>query len=265
MKRLGSVHKNGPIEIHQIPARTDNYIYLFHDNLKNYTAVIDPGETKPVIDYCTERNWKISDILITHHHPDHTDGNLQLKKHFNCKVWGLREDAHRILGIDHYFEKDSTSEIAGHAFDIFFTPAHTLGHVCLYFKNLKWLFCGDTMFSFGCGRLFEGDAAMMLKALSRIRALPVDTTYFSGHEYTLVNLEFAMSLEPDSQALKEIHVEIKQLRDQGLPTVPALLKREVELSPFLRWDDPVLRKALRMEEATDLEVFTAVRTKRNFW
>jgi len=265
MKRLGSVHKNGPVEIHQIPARADNYIYLFHDETANRTAVIDPTDAEPVIDYCAQKNWRPERILITHHHPDHVGGNLALQEKFHCPITALKDDAFRIPGVSDFFSKDSRAEFAGHEFDVLFTPGHTLGHVCLHFFKLGLLFCGDTLFSFGCGRLFEGDPPMMLASLKKIRALPASTTFFCSHEYTLTNLEFAESLEPNSAALKKMHSFIAGLRDKNRPTIPAQLDREFALNPFLRWDDPLLKKALGMESATDVEVFAETRARRNRW
>jgi hydroxyacylglutathione hydrolase len=265
MKRLGSVYKNGPVEIHQIPAIKDNYIYLFRETERDFTAMIDPGEAAPVLKYCAERGWTPQAIFVTHHHWDHTDGIEELVQAYGCTVHGYKDDAGRIPCISRFWSADPPPPVAGHSLTVHFIPGHTLGHIALYFPDLKIVFTGDTLFSFGCGRLFEGTPEMMLSSLKKLRSLPADTMFFCGHEYTVNNLEFAINLEPDSAALREASNEMKKLREAGLPTVPARLEREFQMNPFLRWDDPVLKKALHMESASDLEVFTEVRGRRDRW
>lgn len=265
MKRPVSVNKNRLVEVHQVAARRDNYIYIVRDPVQNLTIVMDPSVPGPALAYCQDRGWKATHVLITHHHYDHVEGIDELKSQFGCPVLALADDSFRVPGCTDTFKKDASLKLGTHGVQTLFTPGHTLGHVSYYFSDLGFLFCGDTLFSFGCGRLFEGTPEMMMASLARLRVLPSETTFFCGHEYTVNNLEFALSLEPESQTLRDFLQKAQALRAQGQSTVPASLGQEIRHNPFLRWDDPQLRQALGMETATDLEVFTLVRSRRNSW
>jgi len=265
MKRLDLGDKNRPVQVFVIPALQDNYIYILRDETNNFTAAVDPSEASPVTQFLDEKGWELNAILTTHFHHDHVGGNEELRDIYDCEVYGLADDAHRLPGVTQALSKDCTFNVGIHECQMMFTPGHTTGNVCYYFPKLGYLFTGDTLFSFGCGRLFEGTPEIMLASLQKIRALPDDTLMFCGHEYTERNLEFAMATEPNSSELKELHHDVHQLRKKNLPTLPVPLAREFALSAFMRWDDPKLKRALGMESASDLETFTEVRRRRNGW
>lgn len=251
--------------ITQIPVRTDNYIYILQQESSNEVIVIDPAEHQPVLSLCAQNNWRVSDILITHHHPDHIHGVSKIVETFGCSTWGLAADQHRLPHLNHALPHSSSQQIR--SFPIFcqYTPGHTLGHISYYLPQHQILFCGDTLFSMGCGRLFEGTPAMMLESLKWIRSLPDNTTVYCSHEYTLTNTEFALSIDPHNLELQEFYKQVVKLRSQNQPTVPMSLKTEKRLNPFLRWDDPHLLQQLTLNAATPLEVLTLIRKKRDRW
>lgn len=221
----------------QIPALTDNYIYLLRDVATKTTAVVDPTRAAPVISLLQEKGWTLDFILNTHHHWDHTDGNLELKQFSGCEVIGFEGDQHRIPGIDREVKEGDSIQIGEEKARVLEIPGHTLGHIAFYFQNSKSLFCGDTVFSIGCGRLFEGTPDQMFKSLQKISQLPDDTVLYCAHEYTEDNLKFAIQ-DPSSEAvlpeLKSYQNKVEQLRSQNQPTVPVRLESERHLNPFLR-------------------------------
>lgn len=174
------------MKTHVLPVLSDNYIFLIETN--NSYICVDPAVSQPVIDFC--KNKKLSHILITHHHHDHTGGVKELKKHFNCEVYGPEYDQHRIQDVDHWLKDQDEFELQGHQFKVIYTPGHTLGHIVYYSKTLKSLYCGDTLFRLGCGRLFEGTPEQMLNSLEKLKTLPIDTKIYCAHEYTETNLNF---------------------------------------------------------------------------
>ena len=247
----------------QIPAAQDNYIYLLRDTALNQTAVVDPTEAEPVLAVLKRRGWKLHYILNTHHHADHVGGNLMLKAETGCRIIAGARDKDRIPGIDYGVsegEKVLIGESVGHVYEI---PGHTLGHVAFYFPETSALFCGDTLFSLGCGRLFEGTAAQMWTSLKRLRTLPDDTRVHCAHEYTLANARFALHLDPENPLLKLKAAQANVLRMDGRPTVPSLLGEEKVCNPFLRADDEFLREELGMLDAPDEEVFAEIRTRKD--
>lgn len=247
----------------QIPILEDNYVYLIRNEQSNDTYVVDPGLAQPVIDVLDKHVWKLTGIINTHHHWDHTDGNLEIKKHYQCPVYGFEPDAKRIPGITKFVNNNEELVIADAKCRILFTPGHTLGHICYYFYEDHMLFCGDTLFSCGCGRLFEGTPKQMMESLSKLRLLPDETILLCAHEYTEKNLNFALSLEPENKKLQDKLERVKKLRANDQSTVPMPLFEEKQLNPLLRWDDKDLRKSIGLENASDLEVFTYVRKKRD--
>ncbi len=239
------------VELVQIPARTDNYIYLLHDTLSTYTAVIDPADAESVLNALAQRGWSLHSILVTHHHGDHIGGNVTLKKATGCEVYGFSGDAHRIPGIDHPLMDGQMLALGQLAAEVMFIPGHTLGHIAYYFAALDLLFCGDTLFSLGCGRLFEGTPQQMYNSLMRLAALPDDTWVCCGHEYTEANLKFALSLEDVPEALHARQQAVETLRRSRLPTVPSLLGEEKRCNPFLR--------------CATAEAFAHLRSRKDLW
>jgi len=233
-----------------IPAFSDNYIWCIICHQSQTAAVVDPGQSGPVNTFLSDNDLSLRFILTTHHHPDHIGGVDALKKEHDCEVIGFNRA--NFTGIDITVEEGSSVELFGTSFDVLEVPGHTLDHIA-YFSNADsthdhpWLFCGDTLFSGGCGRLFEGSPEMMLHSLSKFVPLPEDTRVYCAHEYTLANLRFAQSIMPDKQALEDYHQQCRHKRERGEPTLPSTLKIEKAINPFLRSDDPVLQKHFKVK------------------
>lgn len=247
------------LEIIQLPVLTDNYIYLLHDTKRGCTAVVDPALSEPVLDELKRHNWQLNWILNTHHHADHVGGNLELKAKTGCKVIAAITDKDRIPGFDQGVEDGDVITIGQHTAKVFATSGHTSGHVVFYFAEAEALFCGDTLFSMGCGRLFEGSAAQMWQSLQKIKALPAATRIYCAHEYTQANGRFALTVEPGNQALQQRVNEVRELRSRNQPTVPSTLQQELDTNPFLREDSLELQRHINREGKTPIEVFTEVR------
>lgn len=230
-----------------IPVLKDNYAYLLRLE-SGQIAVIDPGEAAPVIRYLQDNALSLDLIINTHHHGDHTGGNEALKNKYNCPVAAPAQEAQKIGNVDIGLAEDSPFEYGGDIFQILETPGHTLGHICLYHPESKALFSGDTLFSLGCGRLFEAGADVMWHSLQKLIALPADTLVYCGHEYTLGNAEFCAHIEPDNADLKTRRKEIEYLRSTGNPTVPVTLETELKTNVFLRAKNAAEFAALRHEK-----------------
>lgn len=222
------------LEIIQIPALTDNYIYLIHDKKTALTAVVDPAEDGVVNEELKKQNWKLDFIFNTHHHYDHVDGNLGLKNKWNCKIYAHQKDAHRILGVDKKLEAQEEFYFGSTLFQVIEVPGHTIGHIMFWAPQDLTLFCGDTLFSMGCGYLFEGSYQQMFVSLSKIKNMPKETKIYCGHEYTLKNAEFALTVDAKNPDLQKRYQKTKDLRQKNQATVPFLLKEELETNPFLR-------------------------------
>ena len=247
------------MQINPIPCLTDNYAYIINDNNSEIVGVVDPSEASPVVDFLKKQNLKLNYILNTHHHFDHIGGNLELKKKYNAKVVGFVDDKHRIPGIDIAL-KDNEKWIFGNTpVKILHIPGHTLGHICFFFEKEKIAFTGDTLFSLGCGRIFEGDHKQMLRSLNKIKKLPKDTMIYCGHEYTYKNAEFCMKYDTGNNDLKKKFEKIKKLRSNNLPTIPSSLEDELKSNIFLRCDQNALKIKLDMKNQDDFKVFTKVR------
>ena len=251
------------LEIVQIPVLTDNYVYLLRCADSGGTAVVDPGVAAPVLAALDERGWTLTHILNTHHHSDHTGGNLELKKKTGCRVVGARSDAARISGIDTTIAEGETLAIGNCIARVFSVPGHTRGHIAFWFEDAKALFCGDTLFSLGCGRLFEGTADEMWKSLSKLRALPDDTLVYCAHEYTNANADFALSVDGANVDLQARADKIQKMRESGQPTVPSLLGDEKKYNPFLRADEPALQAAMGMMGRDAVDVFAEIRHRKD--
>lgn len=251
------------IEIHQIPVLDDNYIYLVHEPGSGATAAVDPAVAGPVLAALDERNWRLSHVLNTHHHGDHVGGNLELKAATGCQIVGAAADRHRIPGIDSALEDGDEFRLGAATAGVLEVPGHTSGHIAYWFQNDGALFCGDTLFALGCGRLFEGSAEQMWSSLERLRALPPETKVFCAHEYTLANARFAITMDPGNAALRERMVGVEASRRRGRATVPSSLGDELATNPFLRPESPEIRQALSLIGAPDVEVFAEVRRRKD--
>jgi hydroxyacylglutathione hydrolase len=251
------------LQVEQIPVLSDNYVYLIHEPRAGVTAVVDPALAAPVLERLRARGWQLAWILSTHHHVDHTGGNLELKQATGCRIAGPKADAARIPVIDLGLAEGDTFRLGEAEAKVFETPGHTSGHISYWFEGARALFCADTLFSLGCGRLFEGTPALMWRSLSKFARLPDDALVYCGHEYTQANARFALSIDPDNPALKARAVEVERLRAAGKPTVPSTLGAERAENPFLRPGDPAIRKRLGMEGASDDEVFGEIRKRKD--
>jgi hydroxyacylglutathione hydrolase len=252
-----------PLDIHQIPVLNDNYVYLIRDQSSGNVAVVDPAVAEPVLKQADHLGWSITHIFNTHHHGDHTGANLEIKSKTNCTIVGPGHDKDRIPGIDIEVNDTDTFAFGDSVAKVFFVPGHTRGHIAYWFKESDALFCGDTLFSVGCGRVFEGTMEQMWSSLSRLRDLPPQTRVYCAHEYTQSNIKFAISVDPDNAALRARESEVNMKRKAGEPTVPSLLGNEIAANPFLRADQPDLQQALGMTGASAVEVFTEVRERKD--
>lgn len=240
-----------------IPCLKDNYAYLV--GAGDQLAVVDPSEAEPVIQALKGR--KLTHILNTHHHWDHSGGNRDLKEKYGAEVVGPEADRSRIPAIDTGVDEAGGWTFAGHKIGILEVPAHTRGAIGFVFDDA--VFTGDTLFVMGCGRLFEGTPEMMMASLAKFAALPESTKVYCGHEYTVTNGRFAATLEPENRALREQLAKAHALQGHGMPTVPSTIGEEKKTNPFLRTNSPEIRAALQMETASDVEVFAELRARKN--
>lgn len=254
-----------PVEIELFPALESNFGVLLRDTATGKVAAIDAPETAPIVAALEKRGWTLDYLFITHHHSDHTDAILPLKEKYGATVYGPRGEAGKIEGLDHLVAGGDTVALGDTRFEILDTPGHTLGHISWHAPGEKLLFAADALFSLGVGRMFEGTPEVMWAGLERLRALDPQTQLYCGHEYTLSNAAFALSVDPDNAALKARADEAQRQIDEGKPTIPALLADEIAANPFLRADDPGLARAMNLEGASPAEVFGALRkAKDNF-
>jgi hydroxyacylglutathione hydrolase len=247
------------VEIAVVPCLKDNYAYLVKAG--GSCAVVDPSEPGPVTAALAARGWRLSHILNTHHHLDHTGGNLVLKQATGAMVVGPGKDAGRIPGIDIGVEETSGWEFDGRKVQVLEVPAHTKGAITFVIDGNA--FTGDTLFAMGCGRLFEGDPAMMWTSLSKLMRLPDATKIWCGHEYTENNGRFALTLEPGNPALQARMKEVRAARAKGEPTMPSDMGLEKATNPFLRVQSPEIRKSLGMEKAGEVAVFGEIRRRKD--
>ena len=224
-----------PLEIVAVPAFTDNYIWLVHDSASGETAVVDPGDAAPALAEAERRGWAVGQVWNTHHHWDHSGGNLAMKQATGCTVSGPA--AETIPGRDVALSEGSELTIGDHAGRVIEIPGHTLGHIALVFEDDRAAFVGDTLFAMGCGRLFEGTAEQMHDSLQRLAALGDDTALYCGHEYTLANARFAAHAEPANRDIAERLERVQAMRSAGQITLPTSVAEERATNPFVRARD----------------------------
>jgi len=234
-----------------------------HDPESGLTASIDAPEEQPIIDAAARRGWTITHIFTTHHHTDHVEANLVLKQKFGLEIIGPVNEAVAIPGLDRTVADGDEFHFGDHLVRVIETPGHTAGHICFHFPDDKILFAADTLFALGCGRLFERSASDMWSSLQKLAVLPDETAIYFGHEYTLSNARFALTIDPDNERLKTRAAEIEELRADGKFTIPTMMGLEKETNPFLRPADPAIRRNLIMEGRTNEEVFAEIRKRKD--
>lgn len=251
------------LQIELVPLLKDNYAYLLHDQATGATAVVDPSEAKPVLAVARARGWRITHVLATHHHWDHTGGNLEIKQATDCMVVGPGYDYDRIPGIDAGIEEGDRLMLGTAVADVLFIPGHTRGHIAYWFAEEQAVLCGDTLFSLGCGRMFEGTPEQMWASLDKLRSLPPTTRVYCGHEYTQANARFAMTIEPLNPALLMRQRKVDEARAAGRATIPSTMGEERAANPFLRADEPTVAAAVGLAGADPVAVFAEVRRRKD--
>ncbi len=251
------------MEISLFRCRTDNFGLLVHDPDSGLTASIDSPDGETICAELDRLNWKLSHIFNTHHHYDHVPGNEMLKQRTGCLIVGSKKDACRIPGIDVQLQDGESFPFGSGTLTLLETPGHTLGSVCYFLQPDKILFTGDTLFSLGCGRMFEGTKEVMWQSMQKIMALPDETQIYCGHEYTLSNAEFALEIEPGNRALQKRAEEVRQLCREGRHTLPVSLALEKATNPFLRPHSAEIQKYFGLEDAGEADIFGAMRELKN--
>jgi hydroxyacylglutathione hydrolase len=252
-----------PAQTYLFNCLTDNFGVLIHDEASGATASIDAPEAAPVEAALQKTGWRLTDILVTHHHGDHTAGIGELKIHHQCRVVAPRNEAARIAHVDETVGEGDIVKVGALAARVLETPGHTAGHISYFFPADRLAFVGDTLFSIGCGRVIEGNAEMMWNSLLKLRALPDDARFYCGHEYTKANIRFAKTIEPNNKALAARAEEVEKLTAAGKPTIPASIGAEKAANPFLRADDPEIAKSLGLAGRPAWQVFGEIRERKN--
>lgn len=251
------------IHVEVIPLLRDNYAYMLTEPETGTIAVVDPGEAGPVLAVLERLGRRLDWVLLTHHHGDHVGGLAELKRRTGCKAVGPRQEFDLIQGLD-LTVAEGESFALGHAVArIIETPGHTVGHVAYYFAETPALFAGDTLFVLGCGRVFEDTPRAMWNSLCKLAALPPETKLYCGHEYTLANARFALTIDPENARLAARARRIEELRERGEPTVPSTIGEEIETNPFLRADDAAVRQQLGMRDEPAHAVFAEIRKRKD--
>ncbi|MEB3340410.1 hydroxyacylglutathione hydrolase [Okeania sp.] len=255
------------MQIYRLSALSDNYIFLLHDPTQNIVAVVDPAEARPVLEKLKSLSAKLVAIFNTHHHADHVGANQSLIQKFpELTVYGGLKDRGRIPGQQVFLQEGDRVQFAERVGEVLFVPGHTSGHIVYYFPPVVVgetgeLFCGDTLFAGGCGRLFEGTPTQMLASLTKLRSLPDNTRIWCAHEYTLKNLQFAMTVDGQNTDLQARFAEVKEARSRNQATVPSMMGIEKQTNPFLRWEQPTLKLAVQSQEP--VETFARLREKKD--
>ena len=246
------------MKIEIIKCLSDNFSYLIFEEETNTVSIVDPSAFIPCDEVIKKYN-KLDFILNTHHHADHVDGNIELKKKYNSKIIGFEDDKDRIPGIDILLKNSQRQKIGNLTFKTIFIPGHTIGHIAFYFEREKIVFTGDTLFSLGCGRVFEGTHTDMFNSLNKLKILPPETKVYCGHEYTKSNLNFCLKYDPNNSMLKKKSIEINSKIKNDLPTIPTTIGEELKTNIFLRYDDDDIKLALNLKDSSDEEVFSKLR------
>ena len=241
-----------------IPCLIDNYSYLIFEKKSNTVSIIDPSEFT-ACDVVIQKYKKLDFILNTHHHADHVGANLELKKKYNSKILGSGSDKDRIPGIDIFLKENQKQKIGNLEFEVIFIPGHTKGHIAFFFRKEKIAFTGDTLFSLGCGRVFEGTHEEMFCSLNKIKKLPHDTKIYCGHEYTKSNLNFCLEYDYKNTFLKERKIDIQKKLSSNQPTIPTTIDQEIKTNIFLRCNDPEIKRTLGLNDSSEVEVFSKLR------
>jgi len=252
-----------PPEIVTIPCLKDNYAFLLHDPATDATAVVDVPEAAPLEAALAARGWTLTDILLTHHHWDHVDGVAALREATGAKVWGAAADAHRLPPLDNALREGEQISVGGLRGEVIDVSGHTIGHIALHFPDARAVFTADSLMALGCGRLFEGTPAQMWESLSKLARLPPETTVCSGHEYTLTNARFALTVDPENSALISRAAAVEAARAADRPTVPSTLAEELATNPFLRAADPDIARHLGLDGQEPAVVFARVRALKD--
>jgi hydroxyacylglutathione hydrolase len=251
------------LDIHQFPCLSDNYGVLIRDAEAGVTAAIDAPDANQVAAALEEKGWRLTHILTTHHHGDHTAGNLALKADTKCTIIGPRGEAAKVPGIDKQVGEGDTFKFGSFEVRVLDTPGHTAGHITYLIPSAGVAFVGDTLFAIGCGRVIEGNAQMMWNSLQKLMALPKETQVYCGHEYTQSNAKFALTIEPENAALVKRAKEVDQLRAAGKPTLPTNIGIELETNPFLRPSVPAIQQWLGMVGKPEWQIFGEIRERKN--
>ncbi|HYD14866.1 MAG TPA: hydroxyacylglutathione hydrolase [Hyphomicrobium sp.] len=250
-------------EIHQFPCLKDNYGVLVHDREGGVTLSIDAPDAATVRAALDERGWQLTHVLVTHHHADHTAGIPALKAETQCTVIGPKTESVRIPALDQSVAEPDTLQLGSLSVQVLNTPGHTIGHISYWIEAAKIAFVGDTLFAMGCGRVLEGTPEMMWASLNKIAALPRDTELYCGHEYTVSNAKFGLTIDPDNARLKQRLAEAEALRADGLATLPTRVDLELETNVFLRAGTKVIRERVGLQSAPDWKVFADLRERKN--
>ncbi|AFY68899.1 Hydroxyacylglutathione hydrolase [Thalassoporum mexicanum PCC 7367] len=252
------------MDIYRLPVLNDNYLFVLHDRPTNQVAVVDPAVAEPVLAKLNELNANLVAIFNTHHHYDHIGANRTLKQKFpDLVIYGGELDQGRIPGQQVFLKDGDRVQFGSETAEVFFVPGHTRAHIAYYFPESGNLFCGDTLFAGGCGRLFEGTPAQMMHSLARLRQLPEATRVWCAHEYTLNNLQFAVTVDRNNKALMQRLSAAKEARAKGEATIPTTIGIEKQTNPFLRWDQPALQEAAKIQDP--VRVFARIRGKKDLF